>query len=235
MATPGQLVQVMAESLGIPVETVTNYDRVLSESGMRSKSGRGRGAAKVTASDAANLLIAILGAPVAGASVKEAANTCHTYASLLGLGNIGTHDFARVGLKMLDDLPKKHTLLDGISALINSAAEGEHYRKPRYAKRWEALTDGDCQIRLHGPPGGNLWAGIYASSGQGREYAYITYSALNKKNVKVQPGAREFTEAEAVEELRRQADLSQQRQVTYRTIRKLGSLLSEAESLRSGR
>ena len=167
--------------------------------------------------------------------MKEAANTCHTYGSLLGLGNIGTHDFARVGLKMLDDLPKKHTLLDGISALINSAAEGEHYRKPRYAKRWEALTDGDCQIRLHGPPGGNLWAGIYASSGQGREYAYITYSALNKKNVKVQPGAREFTEAEAVEELRRQADLSQQRQVTYRTIRKLGSLLSEAESLRSGR
>ena len=45
MATPGQLVRVMAEVLFIPVETVTNYDRVLSESGMRSKSGRGRGAA----------------------------------------------------------------------------------------------------------------------------------------------------------------------------------------------
>ena len=81
MATPGQLVQTVADMLGVPAETVTNYDRVLSESGMRSKSGRGRGAAKVTAQDAAYLLIAILGSPIAGASVKEAANTCRRYGS----------------------------------------------------------------------------------------------------------------------------------------------------------
>ena len=78
MATPGQLVKTMAEALGIPAETVTNYDRVLSENGMRSKSGRGRGAAKVTASDAANLLIAILGSPVAGASVKARAKSWYS-------------------------------------------------------------------------------------------------------------------------------------------------------------
>ena len=93
MATPGQLVQTVADMLGVPAETVTNYDRVF-QSGMRSKSGRGRGAAKVTAQDAAYLLIAILGSPIAGASVKEAANTCRRYGSLPVLAHVlGTHNF----------------------------------------------------------------------------------------------------------------------------------------------
>src|SRR6516165_1680764 len=113
MATPGQLVQAVAQALGIPVETVTNYDRVLSENGMRSKSGRGRGAAKVTAGDAANLLIAIMGSPIAGASVKEAANTCRKYGSLTVTKVSGTSDFGSLGLPTLDQLPNKHTLHEG--------------------------------------------------------------------------------------------------------------------------
>ena len=59
MATPGQLVQVMADILGIPKATVTQYDRVLAEKGLRSKGGRGTSAARVTSRDAANLLIAL--------------------------------------------------------------------------------------------------------------------------------------------------------------------------------
>src|SRR5258705_11448956 len=66
MATPGQLVKCIAEALGIPEPTVVQYDRLLSENGMRSKGGRGTSAAKVTAVDAANLLIAIMESPVAG-------------------------------------------------------------------------------------------------------------------------------------------------------------------------
>src|SRR5439155_17694246 len=68
MATPGQLVKCIAEALGIPEPTVVQYDRLLAENGLRSKGGRGTSAAKVTAVDAANLLIAIMGSPVAGAS-----------------------------------------------------------------------------------------------------------------------------------------------------------------------
>jgi hypothetical protein len=200
----------MAEALGIPAETVTNYDRVLSENGMRSKSGRGRGSAKVTAGDAANLLIAIMGSPIAGASVKEAANSCRTYGSLPVVGyDLGTHNFAKVGLKMLDDLSKKHTLRDGITALIDSAARGEHFLK-RGAKRYQHTMDSLCSVRLVGP---RPWAVIYADSsiGEGKEFArrtYFDYPIIRGSD----------------------KDLHQDRRITYRTIRILGSLLSEPAS-----
>ena len=37
MATPGQLVEVMAHVLGISKATVIQYDRVLAEKGLRSR------------------------------------------------------------------------------------------------------------------------------------------------------------------------------------------------------
>lgn len=209
MATPGQLVQTMADSLGIPAETVTNYDRVLSENGLRSKSGRGRGAAKVTAADAANLLIAIVGSPIAGASVKEAANTCRTYGSLPALRPMGTHSFAKVGLKMIDDLPKQHSLHDAVSALIASAAKGKHYNKMRRPdKKYQETMDRFCVVRLTGP---HPWAEIVAESsmGEGTDFARQVYHDSIVA--------------------RRDKDLHQERRVTYRTIRKLGALISESE------
>ena len=82
MATPGQLVQAMADVLGISRATVTVYDRALAENGLRSKSGRGMSAARVTSLDAANLLIALAASPVFGFSAKDAVWNCQTYASL---------------------------------------------------------------------------------------------------------------------------------------------------------
>lgn len=216
MATPGQLVETMAEALGIPAETVTNYDRVLSESGMRSKSGRGRGAAKVTAGDAANLLIAILGSPIAGASVKEAANTCRTYGSLpaikyaSGSYGSGKTSFTKLGLPMLDELPNKHTLHDGLSQLIGSAAKGEYFRHPRFDK---SIQDHLCFIRLTGP---RPWAEIGADASfrvalrEDQRFARCVYTHQPKKPPR-SPVPR--------------ADLYQSRTVSYETIRALGSLL----------
>jgi hypothetical protein len=212
MATPGQLVQAVSEVLGIPAETVTNYDRVLSESGLRSKGGRGRGAAKVTARDAANLLIAIMGSPIAGASVKEAANTCDLYGPLPVLGHVlGMNTFANLGLPTLDELPNKHTLRDGISALINSATRGEHYRIPGAPAETSAShRDGLCRITLIGR---HPWAEIYAdgvASGEGKNFARRVYTRRWKRG-----------------QAREEKDLHQERIISYRTIRVLGSLLSE--------
>ena len=217
MATPGQLVRIMAETLGVPAETVTNYDRVLSENGMRSKSGRGRGAAKVTAGDAANLLIAIMGSPIAGASVKEAANTCRTYGSLPKLGHVsGTMGFAKLGLPTLDELPSEHTLHEGISALINSATKGEHYRIPRYSIRGLGKSDPFFGIELDGP---QPWAGIYADgTGTGEEFARLVYN-----KIKIVAGRAIPLKSDRQDK----GNLSQSRRITYRTIRALGSLLAK--------
>src|SRR6516225_7202918 len=81
MATPGELVHAVAGALGISQATVVQYDRSLAAVGLRTKSGRGPSAAQVTSQDAANLLIAICGAPVSGAVIKEAGLACERYRS----------------------------------------------------------------------------------------------------------------------------------------------------------
>ena len=128
MATPGQLVKCIAEALNIPEPSVVQYDRLLAESGLRSKGGRGTSAAKVTAVDAANLLIAIMGSPVIGASIKPAIEVCRTYGRLplkVGGNSENLKTFRTLGLTTISKLPTSHTLRDGIAALIEGASVGE--------------------------------------------------------------------------------------------------------------
>lgn len=58
MASQKQLVALVAEEMGVPLETVTVIDRLLAEAGMRTKALRGRGKTAMTYRDAANLIIA---------------------------------------------------------------------------------------------------------------------------------------------------------------------------------
>jgi hypothetical protein len=58
MATQKQLVAVVADVMGVPLETVTVIDRLLAEAGMRTRALRGRGQTLMTYQDAANLVIA---------------------------------------------------------------------------------------------------------------------------------------------------------------------------------
>ena len=130
MATPGQLVQAMAHVLGVSAATISQYDRVLAEGGLRSKGGRGLSAARVTAADAANLLIAILASPISGAAIKDAAEYCRRYGALpLERATAGNpFEPARAdqvlraaGVRGLVDLPMKHSFHDALSALIEGA------------------------------------------------------------------------------------------------------------------
>src|SRR4051812_25069566 len=78
MATPGELVNAMADVLGVPAMNVGQHDRNLLAAGLRTRGGRGRSAAKVTAADAANLLIPV----AAGSLIRNSAETCQDYATL---------------------------------------------------------------------------------------------------------------------------------------------------------
>jgi hypothetical protein len=68
MATSGEMVLKMAQMWGINPATIESIDRVLSDAGLRSKSGRGRGAAHMTGLDISNLALAV----VHGVGMKEA-------------------------------------------------------------------------------------------------------------------------------------------------------------------
>lgn len=69
---------MVAEVLGVPEATVILHDRNLSLAGLRSMGGRGRAVARVTYTDAANLLIAVAGSR----NVKDSAKTVETYREL---------------------------------------------------------------------------------------------------------------------------------------------------------
>ena len=128
MATPGEFVQTIAEALGISEATVVQHDRNLIAAGLRTKGGRGTSAARVTSEDAANLLIAIGGAPISGASVKESSRTCKRYRSLRAYGvNIKSSSFSRLKTQLptLGTLPDKHLFADAIATLIDAIAAGE--------------------------------------------------------------------------------------------------------------
>jgi hypothetical protein len=132
MSSPGEMVSVVAKVLGLPEATVVVHDRNLAVAGLRSKGGRGRSAARMTASDAASLLIVV----TASSLVKNTVETWHDYAHLLAEKSVltapdgfrfneeGAWELERVPLRGLLELPPKHRFLEALAALLRSVADG---------------------------------------------------------------------------------------------------------------
>jgi hypothetical protein len=214
MATPGQLVQAMATTLGLPLETVTQYDRQLAEGGLRSKGGRGTSAATVTACDAANLLIAIAASPLVGPTVKEAVRTCEAYGSLKALRRVSWTDrFPKFGLRTLASLPAGHALREALSVLIDGVGKGEIFEIPD--REGPLTADFFFGVRFEGP---EPWAEILADGSVGRgktsQMARLVYTSAR--------AAKGFRKRRPA----RGGDLHQSRNISFATIRALGSLIS---------
>jgi hypothetical protein len=215
MATPGELVDAIANALGIPQATITQYDRVLAENGLRSKGGRGTSAAKVTAGDAANLLIAVLGSPLSGASIKDAARTCRKYASLpISERVVWRENFPRFGLLTLAKLPGRHLFHEGLSALIEGASKGEFFKIPVPKQKPITGADRMLGIQLDGP---RPWAQIFAdgSIGEGDRLRQARFIYYNLDDIKTRQGGSQQLN-----------DFFQSRHISFKTIRTLGELLS---------
>ena len=135
MASPGELVQVMSNVLGIPKATITQYDRILAENGLRSMAGRGRSAARVSPQDAAHLLIAVASNFPSGTFARDAASICKKFSSLTSVPLGGPkRNFGRLGVTALDSLPDGHSFGEALSALIDFASREGFYLAPRGLK-----------------------------------------------------------------------------------------------------
>jgi hypothetical protein len=206
MATPGQLVKAMANALGISAATVAQYDRVLAENGLRSKGGRGLSAARVTSTDAANLLIAIMGSPLSGAPIKHAALTCKLYGALPNIAKSSRPRTLRLlRVEKLAALPVTHSLRDGLIALIEEAMTGT--MSPDGAKDHEPRS---TILELSSPP---PRANIYVSGHRSQRSAAMTYMPPSGKLHQ-----KTFPEMGA--------DLTQSRSITFETIAILADTLS---------
>jgi hypothetical protein len=215
MATPGELVQTMADVLGVPRPTVFQYDRSLAENGLRSKKGRGRSAATVTARDAANLLIAAVATPVSGFSIKDAARACESYASLpRRTRDARRRELSKTEWPTLPNLPYRHSFGDALSALIESWGRGGGFKasEPRAERiRLKVLLEGP----RHGAEIVAFGAHGDASSENVTDTKRLVYGGRSK--VDRDPGTRD----EAF------GDLTLRGSITLVTIQTLGSLLKE--------
>jgi hypothetical protein len=221
MATPGELVKTTATALGIPEGTVFQFDRQLSEAGLRSKGGRGRSAAKVTPEDAANLLIAIVGSPVSGSLIKESAQTCRTYGALPYKSNPSLQqNFAKMGLPTMAALGSTHTLGVALSELIRAATRGEQFCV-REGGEIIAL-DRLLAVRLQGP---TPWAEIIGDASPDRRTARGMVR-LVYHNIKLGRSAKTGHSRDT-------SDLVQERWVTFRTVRALAALFPKQEEDRA--
>ena len=121
MATSPDLIKTASAATGLPLATVTDLDRRLAIAGLRSKGGRGPNAAKMTPLDAARLLTAVLASPQSNEAAEAVMRYEHTQPDT-DRSNKGL--FGKIGLDDLAALPAEHGFVDGLAALITSAASG---------------------------------------------------------------------------------------------------------------
>ena len=207
MASPGELVQLMADILGTSKASVVQYDRTLSEHGLRSRGGRGTSAARVNSRDAANLLIGLAASSVFGLLAKDAARTCKIYGSLSEAPQRSSGKFSSLGLPILDNLPEGHCFAEALSALIDAAGKGDVFTLPK-SERGPQATNSLFEVRFLGPEPA---AEILASSSRG-SLATRTYLS-NRKRTRARGTPIIF------------GDLRQISSVSFSIIRALGSLI----------
>ncbi|MDP4021043.1 hypothetical protein Q8W71_00270 [Methylobacterium sp. NEAU 140] len=111
-----QLIEAVADALGVDVATVVTHDRNLVAAGMRSKGGRGKSAAKMTAIDAANLLIAV----ASSEQVRGSVETVKNFGNLVAIG-------PRSGVP-LPKLSAHHTFSDALAGIIEAFRDGDFRR-----------------------------------------------------------------------------------------------------------
>ncbi len=124
MASPGQLVELISETLGVPRATVALHDRNLAEAGLRKMGGRGPSAAIMDSVDAANLLTAVVAAPINGPAIVSSAETCELYSSLRR-SKESQGRWRDTKIPTAATFPSNHTFREALIGLIDAAREGE--------------------------------------------------------------------------------------------------------------
>lgn len=135
MITPKQLASAISISTGVPEATIVVHDRNLANAPipLRTVAGRGRAVAKMTSSDAANLLIAVM----ASENVKDSVKAVLEYGSLAAVGS----NLAKTRIEQFDQLKPRHSFAEGLSSLMKAAA----LKQIRYGKGCSV------HVRVFGP------------------------------------------------------------------------------------
>lgn len=122
MPTPGDLIQAVSDCFQVPEATVFQHDRMLVQAGFRQAGGRGRNSS-VTPEDAANLVIAIVGAPPFGPTVKESGPTLKKYARLPAKA-VDVYPTPGIWSRSMPNLKPGHSFASALGEIIRCFASG---------------------------------------------------------------------------------------------------------------
>lgn len=172
MATPKQLVQVVALQTGVSEATVIVHDRNLLVAGLRTEGQRGRGTSTVTYQDAANLIIAV----AASRNVKDSAKTVEIYGPLSASEPLLFEDDGR-------DVIRGETFGDALAAFLEVV--------PPARDEFKDSENGYVNVYIYGPKpeariewkigerGGDILYGIrraigFKTAGQSADLQFIS-------------------------------------------------------------
>lgn len=240
MASPGELIKAVADVLHIPEVTVSSYYRNLREAGHVTKGGRGRSAPRMTANDAAQLLIAIGGSRfekesaekivkdysrirVAHTARRMALPTDEPHSMYVGdwiESDAGTWIFDCFNIPHLQALPESHTFLDALVAVI-VAAMAQEFGSAQHKNYPNTAVAHSIDVFFYGP---EPRAGISVTfSGEGFSYEEQgTY--LIPERVMSNPYEKPSFEENISHEYG-SGDLEIRRKFTFRTIYEVAGLL----------
>lgn len=234
MAKSTELINMIAEAVAVvPSATVLLHDRALMDAGVRTKTKRGRGAADMTARDAANLLISVLASPIAGPNVKGSVERWRQYATL---GSDGGHVTTKAGSENLDSrwrlpgceiehltkLPEGHSASEALTAIIASVADRSFHRAIGVDEADNLFTwTSAIRVQFHFPvPLIDIsFHTVVASTPEVREKHSYFYGGSSQVQ-----GDEAFRRAEAGD-TSWSGDLVETRTITLETLRRLGFLI----------
>jgi len=230
MASPGELIRTLAAATGLPKTSLVVSDRRLLEAGLRSKSGRGRSAAKVTARDAAHLLVAILGTAQVRDAVLAVQRYRETRPQAQGSSEQG---FTGIGIDELERLSPEHSFIDVLATLIASAADGslaalmranaeqiggETIVAPPHIEIAALMPGTLGEIRITG-----------TGTGISRSMRYALPDPWRDTGGQVPDPAALQAWEDKLQQYRVEGDFKQQRSVSENTIMRLAALLEPAK------
>ena len=221
MASPGELVRLIAEVVGVSEATVVQHDRNLAAAGLRSKGGRGTSAAKMTPRDAAHLLIATVASPL----VKDSVQALNDYSDLKQRVSdqkiwerrvTKRRQLARLPMEPLRLLPSNHTFADALAALISAARDGSLPDSLREDARSPFAPDPEEQIgiSLYSPFAG-AWIRL--------KDVIVSYGEGSRQ----EPSFAHYAIEEVVKLRASAPDLKQERKLSGKTIFALGKCLAD--------
>jgi hypothetical protein len=225
MASPGALVKTLADVLGLPEPTVVVHDRNLVVAGLRSKSGRGWSAAKVTPRDAAHLLTAILGS----SQVKDSARAVHRYGATRACASTSAQkSFTQIGIPELAALGAGHSFIDAVEALIAASASGSLRKAVTGTtdRRKVPRADAEPIIEIAATSPGTV-GDVRIAGLAGGTTVSVTYDLPSPWDIREHPPDDALDAWETrVKAERTDSDLEELRRISGKTIMRLGKLLA---------